>query len=160
MTIRHTIEQVAELPPALAAALGIFVLALIVLMAWGLLRLPDHTRLSSPEARERARRRTESRRRQQKLRARRESLQRRPRRRWTRLPPCRTTDSMTTAGEERAGAALDAGEHPGDHVLGGGATLELDLAAPSTILGDWRRAVEDGRGVLRAASSPWQTPTA
>ncbi|MFB6591482.1 MULTISPECIES: hypothetical protein [Streptomyces] len=66
---------------------------------------------------------------------------------------------MTTAGEERAGAALDAGEHPGDHVLGG-ATLELDLAAPSTILGDWRRAVEDGRGVLRAASSPWQAPTA
>ncbi|MBL3804875.1 MULTISPECIES: hypothetical protein [Streptomyces] len=87
MTIRHTIEQVAELPPALAAALGIFVLALIVLVARGLLRLPDHTRLSSPEARERARRRTESRRRQQKLRARRESLQRRPRRRWIRLAP-------------------------------------------------------------------------
>ncbi|QNE82795.1 hypothetical protein F0345_18145 [Streptomyces rutgersensis] len=87
MTIRHTIEQVAELPPALAATLGIFVLALIVLVAWGLLRLPDHTRLSSPEARERARRRTESRRRQQKLRARRESLQRWPRRRWIRLPP-------------------------------------------------------------------------
>ncbi|NEB71055.1 hypothetical protein G3I39_28920, partial [Streptomyces fulvissimus] len=57
------------------------------LVAWGLLRLPDHTRLSSPEARERARRRTESRRRQQKLRARRESLQRWPRRRWIRLPP-------------------------------------------------------------------------
>ncbi|MFZ4133033.1 MULTISPECIES: hypothetical protein [Streptomyces] len=81
MNIRYRIEQVGELPPALATVLGIFVLALIVLVVWGLVRLPDHTRLRSPEARERAQRRKESRRRQEKLRARRESLQRRARRR-------------------------------------------------------------------------------
>lgn len=81
MNIRYRIEQVAELPPALATALGIFVLALIVLVARGLVRLPDHTRLRSPEARERARRRKASQSRQKKLRARRESLQRRTRRR-------------------------------------------------------------------------------
>ncbi|MET8620821.1 MULTISPECIES: hypothetical protein [Streptomyces] len=81
MNIRYRIEQVGELPPALAAALGVFVLALIVLVVWGLIRLPDHTRLRSPEARERARRRKESRRRQKKLRTRRESLQRKARRR-------------------------------------------------------------------------------
>ncbi|MEU0142721.1 MULTISPECIES: hypothetical protein [Streptomyces] len=75
MNIRYRIEQVAELPPALTTALGIFVLALIVLLVWGLVRLPDHTRLRSPEARERAQRRKESQRRQKKLRARRESLQ-------------------------------------------------------------------------------------
>ncbi|MGW9638949.1 hypothetical protein ACWHAU_07285 [Streptomyces albidoflavus] len=75
MNIRYRIERVAELPPALTTALGIFVLALIVLLVWGLVRLPDHTRLRSPEARERAQRRKESQRRQKKLRARRESLQ-------------------------------------------------------------------------------------
>lgn len=81
MNIRHRIEQVGELPPALATALGIFVLALIVLVVRELVRLPDHTRHRSPEARERARRREESQRRQKKLRARRESLQREARRR-------------------------------------------------------------------------------
>ena len=30
-----------------------------------------------------------------------------------------TIGAMMTAGEDRPGAALDAGEHPGDHVLGG-----------------------------------------
>ncbi len=65
---------------------------------------------------------------------------------------------MMTAGEDRPDAALDAGEHPGDlstvtmmgatadHILETSATLGLDLALPSTILGHYRRAVEDGHG--------------
>lgn len=76
MNIRHRVEQVADLPPALATVLGILVLALVIGLAWALLRLPDHTRLRSPEARARAQRRKESQRRQRKLRSRRESLQR------------------------------------------------------------------------------------
>ena len=81
MNIRSRIEGVADLPPVLAAVLGIVVLALIVGLVWALLRLPDHTRLRSPAARERARRREESQKRQKKLRSRRESLQRRSDRR-------------------------------------------------------------------------------
>ncbi|MDL2078587.1 hypothetical protein QNN03_19310 [Streptomyces sp. GXMU-J15] len=80
MNDRYRIEHVADLPPALAAVLGILALALVVGVVWALLRLPDHTKLRSPEARERARRREESQKRQRKLRARRESLQRRARR--------------------------------------------------------------------------------
>ncbi|MET8620823.1 NAD(P)-dependent oxidoreductase [Streptomyces albidoflavus] len=69
-----------------------------------------------------------------------------------------TIGAMMTAGEDRPGAALDAGEHPGDlstvtmmgatadHILETSATLGLDLALPSTILGHYRRAVEDGHG--------------
>ncbi|MEO3753677.1 hypothetical protein [Streptomyces sp. B6B3] len=76
MNIRSRIGQVADLPPVLAAVLGIFVLALIVGLVWALLWLPDHTKLRSPAARERARRRKESQKRQKKLRSRRESLQR------------------------------------------------------------------------------------
>ncbi|MCO6694637.1 MULTISPECIES: NAD(P)-dependent oxidoreductase [Streptomyces] len=69
-----------------------------------------------------------------------------------------TIGAMMTAGEDRPGAALDAGEHPGDlstvtmmgatadHILETSATLGLDLALPRTILGHYRRAVEDGHG--------------
>ncbi|MGW4375953.1 NAD(P)-dependent oxidoreductase [Streptomyces albidoflavus] len=69
-----------------------------------------------------------------------------------------TIGAMMTAGEDRPGAALDAGEHPGDlstvtmmgatadHILETSATLGLDLALPSAILGHYRRAVEDGHG--------------
>ncbi|WP_328766509.1 hypothetical protein [Streptomyces sp. NBC_00286] len=81
MNLRNRIEQVAELPPVLAAVLGILMLALIVGLVWGLLRLPDHTKLRSPAARERAQRRKESQKRQKKLRSRRESLQRKAGRR-------------------------------------------------------------------------------
>ncbi|MGA5795212.1 hypothetical protein ACPC27_09770 [Streptomyces cellulosae] len=77
MNVRERIENVGDLPPVLAAVLGIVVIALIVGLAWALLRLPDHTKLRSPEARARARRRGESRKRQRALRRRRESLQRR-----------------------------------------------------------------------------------
>ncbi|MFJ5058725.1 hypothetical protein ACIP96_04830 [Streptomyces nigra] len=77
MNIRERIEDVGDLPPALAAVLGIVVIALLVGVVWGLLWLPDHTKLRSPEARERARRRKESQKRQRALRRRRESLQRR-----------------------------------------------------------------------------------
>jgi hypothetical protein len=81
LNIRYRIEQVADLPPVLAAVLGIFVLALLVGVVWGLLWLPDHTKLRSPAARERAQRRKESQKRQKKLRSRRESLQRKAGRR-------------------------------------------------------------------------------
>ncbi|MDI9830143.1 hypothetical protein [Streptomyces sp. KAU_LT] len=77
MTIRERIEDVGDLSPALAAVLAIVMIALLAGVVWGLLRLPDHTRLRSPEARERARRREKSRKRQRELRRRRESLQRR-----------------------------------------------------------------------------------
>lgn len=81
MNVRERIEQVGHLPPALAAILGILVIALLVGVVWGLLWLPDHTKLRSPAARERAQRRKESRKRQSKLRARREALQRKAGRR-------------------------------------------------------------------------------
>ncbi|MET7505940.1 NAD(P)-binding domain-containing protein [Streptomyces albidoflavus] len=69
-----------------------------------------------------------------------------------------TIGPMLSAGEDRPGAALDAGEHPGDlstvtmmgatadHILETSATLGLDLALPRTILGHYRRAIEDGHG--------------
>lgn len=81
MSSRYRIEEVADLPPAAAGALAILVFALIIGVAWALLRLPDSSRLRSPAARERARRRKESQRRQNKLRARREALQRKSARR-------------------------------------------------------------------------------
>jgi len=77
VTIRERIEDVGDLPPALAAVLAIVVIALLAGVVWGLLWLPDHTKLRSPEARERARRREESQKRQRELRRRRESLRRR-----------------------------------------------------------------------------------
>ncbi|AZM58269.1 MULTISPECIES: hypothetical protein [unclassified Streptomyces] len=81
MNLRERIEQAGDLPPGLAAVLGILVIALLVGVVWALLWLPDHTKLRSPAARERARRRKESRKRQSKLRARREALQRKAGRR-------------------------------------------------------------------------------
>ncbi|MFC8226530.1 NAD(P)-dependent oxidoreductase [Streptomyces sp. NPDC057287] len=62
------------------------------------------------------------------------------------------------AGEESPGAALDAGEHPGDlstvtmmgatadHVVDTSASLGLDLALPLAVQAHYRRAVKDGHG--------------
>ncbi|MCQ4205757.1 hypothetical protein [Streptomyces longispororuber] len=77
MNIRTRVEQVGDLPPGAAAALGIVFLLLIIGLVWALYRLPDHTKLRSPAARERAERRKASQKRQKKLRSRREALQRR-----------------------------------------------------------------------------------
>ncbi|MFH9616355.1 NAD(P)-dependent oxidoreductase [Streptomyces pratensis] len=72
-----------------------------------------------------------------------------------------TADSigeMMRAGEENPGAALDAGEHPGelstvtmmgatsDHIVDTSTSLGLDLALPLAVQGHYRRAVEDGHG--------------
>lgn len=51
MGSRYRIDEVADLPPAAAAALAILVFALIIGVAWALLRLPDSARLRSPAAR-------------------------------------------------------------------------------------------------------------
>lgn len=62
------------------------------------------------------------------------------------------------AGEERPGAALDAGKHPGDlstitmmgatsdHIVETGTSLGLDLALPLAVQAHYRRAIEDGHG--------------
>ncbi|MFJ2829719.1 NAD(P)-dependent oxidoreductase [Streptomyces sp. NPDC087263] len=62
------------------------------------------------------------------------------------------------AGEERPGAALDAGEHPGDlstvnmmgatsdHIVETSTSLGLDLALPLAVQAHYRRAIEDGHG--------------
>ncbi|GAB2974928.1 hypothetical protein GCM10023080_044390 [Streptomyces pseudoechinosporeus] len=78
---RYRITDVADMPPALATVLGVIVIALIVGLVWALMWLPDHTKLRSPAARERAKRRKESQKRQKELRSRRESLQRKAARR-------------------------------------------------------------------------------
>ena len=72
-----------------------------------------------------------------------------------------TADSVGTiirAGEEAPGAALDAGEHPGDlstvtmmgatadHIVETSASLGLDLALPLAVRAHYRRAIEDGHG--------------
>jgi hypothetical protein len=75
-TTRHRIEDLENLPPAFATAMGVVLLLVLALLVWGLLRIPDHTRLKSPAARERAARRKESQKRQKALRTRREALQR------------------------------------------------------------------------------------
>ncbi|AXL93544.1 hypothetical protein C4J65_29420 [Streptomyces sp. CB09001] len=72
--------EVADMPPVLAAVLGVLLLGLFCGLIWYITRL-DHTRLRDPRARARAERRRKSRRRQQELRARRQSLQRRAERR-------------------------------------------------------------------------------
>ncbi|WP_151775046.1 hypothetical protein [Streptomyces abyssomicinicus] len=77
--IRYRIEQIGDLPPAFAAALGVLLLLLIAGLVGALLWLPDSSKLRSPAARERARRRAESRKRQKALRRRREALQRKAR---------------------------------------------------------------------------------
>lgn len=68
--------EVADMPPVLAAVLGVLLLGLFCGVMWYITRL-DHTKLRDPRARARAKRRKKSRRRQRELRARRESLQRR-----------------------------------------------------------------------------------
>ncbi|MFD6324527.1 NAD(P)-dependent oxidoreductase [Streptomyces sp. NPDC058442] len=62
------------------------------------------------------------------------------------------------AGEENPGAALDAGEHPGnlstvtmmgatsDHIVETSTSLGLDLALPLAVQAHYRRAIEDGHG--------------
>lgn len=62
------------------------------------------------------------------------------------------------AGEEKPGAALDAGEHPGDlstvammgatadHIVETSTSLGLDLALPSAVQAHYRRALADGHG--------------
>ncbi|MEU9144096.1 NAD(P)-binding domain-containing protein [Streptomyces sp. NPDC048349] len=62
------------------------------------------------------------------------------------------------AGEENPGAALDAGEHPGDlstvtmmgatsdHIVDTSASLGLDLALPLAVQAHYRRAIADGHG--------------
>ncbi|MFF9058088.1 NAD(P)-dependent oxidoreductase [Streptomyces sp. NPDC014882] len=71
------------------------------------------------------------------------------------------TDSigaMLRAGEKNPGAALDAGEHPGDlstvtmmgatsdHIVETSTSLGLDLALPLAVRAHYRRAIEDGHG--------------
>ncbi|RNF87811.1 NAD(P)-dependent oxidoreductase [Streptomyces botrytidirepellens] len=71
------------------------------------------------------------------------------------------TDSVgaiVAAGEETPGAALDAGEHPGDlstvtmmgatsdHIVETSASLGLDLALPEAVQAHYRRAIDDGHG--------------
>jgi 3-hydroxyisobutyrate dehydrogenase-like beta-hydroxyacid dehydrogenase len=62
------------------------------------------------------------------------------------------------AGEERPGAALDAGQHPGDlstvtmmgatadHIVATSRSLGLDLALPLAVQAHYRHAIEDGHG--------------
>lgn len=66
--------------------------------------------------------------------------------------------AILRAGEERPGAALDAGTHPGDlstvtmmgatadHIVETGTSLGLDLALPLAVQAHYRRAIEDGHG--------------
>ncbi|MFE3036430.1 NAD(P)-dependent oxidoreductase [Streptomyces canus] len=68
------------------------------------------------------------------------------------------TGDILRAGEERPGAALDAGEHPGafstvtmmgatsDHIVETSASLGLDLALPRAVQAHYRHAVEKGHG--------------
>ncbi|MEU9188651.1 NAD(P)-binding domain-containing protein [Streptomyces sp. NPDC048484] len=78
------------------------------------------------------------------------------------LPELLTTadsiGAMLRAGEENPGAALDAGEHPGDlstvtmmgatsdHIVETSTSLGLDLALPLAVQAHYRRAIEDGHG--------------
>lgn len=62
------------------------------------------------------------------------------------------------AGEENPGAALDAGEHPGDlstvtmmgatsdHIVETSTSIGLDLALPLAVQAHYRRAIADGHG--------------
>ncbi|MFF4456426.1 NAD(P)-dependent oxidoreductase [Streptomyces goshikiensis] len=66
--------------------------------------------------------------------------------------------AILRAGEENPGAALDAGEHPGelstvtmmgataDHIVETSTSLGLDLALPLAVRAHYRRAIEDGHG--------------
>ncbi|MER5897262.1 NAD(P)-binding domain-containing protein [Streptomyces sp. NPDC001876] len=69
-----------------------------------------------------------------------------------------STSDILRAGEENPGAALDAGEHPGDlstvtmmgatsdHIVETGRALGLDLALPLAVQSHYRRAIDDGHG--------------
>ncbi|MBL3670116.1 NAD(P)-dependent oxidoreductase [Streptomyces sp. M2CJ-2] len=69
-----------------------------------------------------------------------------------------STGDILRAGEENPGAALDAGEHPGDlstvtmmgatsdHIVETSTSLGLDLALPLAVQAHYRRAIEDGHG--------------
>ncbi|AGJ56928.1 3-hydroxyisobutyrate dehydrogenase [Streptomyces sp. PAMC 26508] len=69
-----------------------------------------------------------------------------------------STGDILRAGEEKPGAALDAGEHPGDlstvtmmgatsdHIVEASTSLGLDLALPRAVQAHYRRAIEDGHG--------------
>jgi len=66
--------------------------------------------------------------------------------------------AILRAGEETPGAALDAGEHPGDlstvtmmgatadHIVEASKSLGLDLALPEAVQAHYRRAIDDGHG--------------
>ncbi|MER6009937.1 NAD(P)-dependent oxidoreductase [Streptomyces bluensis] len=66
--------------------------------------------------------------------------------------------AIMRAGEATPGAALDAGEHPGDlstvtmmgatsdHIVDTSRSLGLDLALPEAVQAHYRRAIEDGHG--------------
>lgn len=67
-------------------------------------------------------------------------------------------DTIFRAGEETPGAALDAGEHPGDlstvtmmgatsdHIVETSTSLGLDPALPLAVQAHYRRAIENGHG--------------
>ncbi|MCX5265563.1 NAD(P)-dependent oxidoreductase [Streptomyces sp. NBC_00199] len=69
-----------------------------------------------------------------------------------------TIGAVLRAGEAAPGAALDAGEHPGDlstvtmmgatsdHIVETSAALGLDLALPLAVQAHYRRAIDDGHG--------------
>lgn len=69
-----------------------------------------------------------------------------------------TIGDILRAGEEHPGAALDAGEHPGDlstvtmmgatsdHIVETSTSLGLDLALPLAVQAHYRRAIENGHG--------------
>ncbi|MFJ8857655.1 NAD(P)-dependent oxidoreductase [Streptomyces sp. NPDC102451] len=69
-----------------------------------------------------------------------------------------TLSDILRAGDDRPGAALDAGEHPGDlstvtmmgatadHIVGTSRSLGLDPALPLAVQAHYRHAIEDGHG--------------
>ncbi|MEH0549025.1 NAD(P)-binding domain-containing protein [Streptomyces sp. B21-105] len=69
-----------------------------------------------------------------------------------------TIGAIVRAGEAAPGAALDAGEHPGDlstvtmmgatsdHIVETSTALGLDLALPLAVQAHYRRAIDDGHG--------------
>ncbi|MFF5895024.1 NAD(P)-dependent oxidoreductase [Streptomyces argenteolus] len=69
-----------------------------------------------------------------------------------------STGDILRAGEDSPGAALDAGEHPGDlstvtmmgatadHIVEASRSLGLDLALPLAVRTHYRRAIDDGHG--------------
>ncbi|MBG6066990.1 NAD(P)-dependent oxidoreductase [Micromonospora ureilytica] len=74
------------------------------------------------------------------------------------LASAESIGAILRAGEETPGAALDAGEHPGelstvtmmgataDHIVETSTTLGLDLALPLAVRAHYRQAIENGHG--------------